>query len=106
MGSGGLFWEPKGCPVSWSRDLWQDIPDVEGDRVYGILSLSVRVGQKRVSQPHSRAALLSRHGTWQQWHCTAAAKHRSSTSQQWWYAAVTRCCVPLKQSGHCVAVAQ
>ena len=26
----------------------QDIPDVEGDKVYGIRSFSVRLGQKRV----------------------------------------------------------
>lgn len=27
---------------------WQDIPDVEGDKVFGIMSFSVRMGQKKV----------------------------------------------------------
>jgi homogentisate phytyltransferase/homogentisate geranylgeranyltransferase len=28
--------------------MFQDIPDVEGDKVFGIHSFSVRLGQKRV----------------------------------------------------------
>lgn len=30
-------------------DLLQDIPDIDGDKIYGIRSFSVRLGQKRVS---------------------------------------------------------
>eukprot|EP00475_Leptophrys_vorax_P030972 TRINITY_DN46739_c0_g1_i1.p1 TRINITY_DN46739_c0_g1~~TRINITY_DN46739_c0_g1_i1.p1 ORF type:complete len:442 (+),score=-18.92 TRINITY_DN46739_c0_g1_i1:425-1750(+) len=36
------------CTFSIVIALFKDIPDVEGDRVFGIKSLSVRVGQKKV----------------------------------------------------------
>lgn len=35
--------------VLFSDFLVKDIPDVDGDRTYGIRSFSVRLGQKRVS---------------------------------------------------------
>ncbi|CAI5983591.1 unnamed protein product [Closterium sp. NIES-65] len=36
------------CTFSIVIALFKDVPDVEGDRVFGIRSLSVRVGQKKV----------------------------------------------------------
>lgn len=36
----------------------QDIPDVEGDKVFGIRSFSVRMGQKKVILKEDAACLL------------------------------------------------
>ena len=36
------------CALPWDG-LFQDIPDVEGDRVFGIRSFTVQLGQERVS---------------------------------------------------------
>lgn len=35
--------------LDWDIHLVQDIPDIEGDRIFGIQSFSVRLGQRRVS---------------------------------------------------------
>jgi 4-hydroxybenzoate polyprenyltransferase len=39
--------------------LSQDIPDVEGDRVFGIRSFSVQMGKKRVSFCKCTSAVTS-----------------------------------------------
>lgn len=38
--------------------LMQDIPDIDGDRIFGIQSFSVRLGQRRVSMKKGFKLLL------------------------------------------------
>ena len=36
------------CHSKFVMDIMQDIPDIEGDKIFGIRSYTVRLGQERV----------------------------------------------------------